>query len=103
MKFQEKNATIPKRSAPGLSDGFVGHSTAFPAPAAARQGYCGCRLRPKAESERLVFWYVSFMKHHLGSVKAFPALPPISSATRPTTAAGRRAVAGRPGGGGCRA
>jgi predicted dithiol-disulfide oxidoreductase (DUF899 family) len=31
------------------------------------------------------------------------SLPPISSATRPTTAAGRRAVAGRPGGGGCRA
>jgi predicted membrane-bound mannosyltransferase len=31
------------------------------------------------------------------------ALPPISSATRPITVVGRRAVAGRPGGGGCRA
>jgi cell division transport system ATP-binding protein len=31
------------------------------------------------------------------------ALPPISSATRPKAAAEGRAVAGRPGGGGCRA
>src|SRR3954467_3859227 len=34
------------------------------------------------------------------SVDAVVLLPPISSATRPTTAAGRRAVAGKPGGGG---